>query len=76
MTRPRMFDTSQNLIVINGCIRIAQIERCQYEASNKYYIVFAGSPKGYAYRADKVLWIKIPSRSIRRIIGWSTTAVS
>lgn len=55
-----MLDTSQNLIVINGCIRTAQIERCRYEAPNKYYIVFAGNPKEYAYRADKVWWLRNP----------------
>ena len=55
-----MLDTSQNLIVINGCIRTAQIERCRYEAPYKYYIVFAGNPKQYAYRADKVEWLRNP----------------
>lgn len=55
-----MLDTSQNLIVINGCIRTAQIESCRYEAPNKYYIVFAGNSKEYAYWVDKVLWLKNP----------------
>lgn len=55
-----MLDTSQNLIVINGCIRTAQIESCRYEAPNRYYIVFAGNPKEYAYWVDKVLWLKNP----------------
>lgn len=55
-----MLDTSQNLIVINGCIRTAQIESSRYEASNRYCIVFAGSPKEYVYRTDKVLWLKNP----------------
>ena len=55
-----MLDTSQNLIVINGYIRTAQIENCRYEAPNKYYIVFAGNPKEYAYWVDKVLWLKNP----------------
>ncbi len=55
-----MLDTSQNLIVINGCIRTGQIESSRYEASNRYCIVFAGSPKEYVYRTDKVLWLKNP----------------
>ena len=55
-----MLDTSQNLIVINGCIRTAQIESCRYEAPNRYYIVFAGNPKEYVYWVDKVLWLKNP----------------
>ena len=55
-----MLDTSQNLIVINGYIRTVQIENCRYEAPNKYYIVFAGNPKEYAYWVDKVLWLKNP----------------
>ena len=55
-----MLDTSQNLIIINGCIRTAQIESCRYETSNRYYIVFAGNPKEYAYGIDKVLWLRNP----------------
>ena len=55
-----MLDTSQNLIVINGSIRTAQIESCRYEAPNRYYIVFAGNPKEYAYGVDKILWLKNP----------------
>lgn len=55
-----MLDTSQNLIVINGCIRTAQIESCRYEAPNKYHIVFAGNQKEYAYWVDKILWLKSP----------------
>ena len=55
-----MLDTSQNLIVIDGRIRTAQIESCRYEAHNRYCIVFAGNPKEYAYRTDKVLWLKNP----------------
>lgn len=55
-----MLDTSQHLIVINGCIRTAQIESCRYEAPNRYYIKFAGNPKEYAYWVDKVLWLKNP----------------
>ena len=55
-----MLDTSQNLIVINGCIRTAQIENCRYEAPNWYCIEFAGNPKKYAYGVDKVLWLKNP----------------
>jgi len=55
-----MLDTSQNLIVINGCVRTVQIDRCRYEAPDKYFIVFAGSPKVYAYRGNKVLWLKNP----------------
>ena len=55
-----MIDTSQNLIVINGCIRTAKIESCRYKAPNRYYIVFAGSPKEYAYGVNKVLWLKNP----------------
>lgn len=55
-----MLDTSQNLIAINGCIRTFQIESCRYEAPNRYYIVFTGNPKEYAYGVDKVLWLKNP----------------
>lgn len=55
-----MLDTSQNLIVIDGRIRTAQIESCRYEAHNRHCIVFAGNPKEYAYRTDKVLWLKNP----------------
>lgn len=55
-----MLDTSQNLIVINGCIRTTQIESCRYDAPDRYCIVFAGNPKEYAYRADKVLWLRRP----------------
>lgn len=55
-----MLDTSQNLIVIDGRIRTAQIESCRYEAPNRYYIVFAGNPKEYVYRADKVSWLRNP----------------
>lgn len=55
-----MLDTSQNLIVINGCIRTAQIEICRYKAPNRYYIVFAGNTKEYTFLVDKVLWLKNP----------------
>ena len=55
-----MFDTSQNLIVMDGRIRTAQIESCRYEAPNRYSIAFVGNPKEYAYRADKVLWLRNP----------------
>lgn len=55
-----MLDTSQHLIVINGCIRTNQIESCRYETPERYCIVFAGNPKKYVYRAEKVLWLKNP----------------
>lgn len=55
-----MLDTSQNLIVINSCIRTREIENCRQDATGKYRIIFAGSPKEYAYRTDKVLWLKNP----------------
>ncbi|WP_300886798.1 AAA domain-containing protein [uncultured Alistipes sp.] len=62
-----MLDTSQNLIVINGCIRTAQIESCRDEAPNRYCIVFAGNPKEYAYGVDKVLWLKNPESLVPAI---------
>ena len=55
-----MLDTSQNLIVINGCVRTAQIESCRYDTPNRYCIIFIGNPKEYIYSADKVLWLKNP----------------
>lgn len=57
---PRMLDTSQNLIVIDGRIRTTEIESCRYEAPNRCCIVFVGNPKEYAYRADNVGWLRNP----------------
>lgn len=55
-----MLDSSQNMIVINGNIRTGEIDSCQYNAPDKYRIVFAGCPKEYTYRKDKVLWLRNP----------------
>ncbi|MBP3355693.1 MAG: DUF2726 domain-containing protein [Rikenellaceae bacterium] len=55
-----MLDTSQNLIVINGCIRTREIEICRQDTTGKYRIVFTNSPKEYLYGVDKILWLKNP----------------
>lgn len=56
-----MIDIVENLILINERIRTAEIERCWYsDHTNRYNVIFQGSPKVYSYDHDKVLWLRNP----------------
>lgn len=56
-----MIDTSENLIIIKGQIKTAEIESCQMNANN-YSITFRNSPSTYSYKEENVIWLTQPDK--------------
>lgn len=56
-----MIDTSENLIIIKGQIKTAEIESCQMNA-NSYSITFCNSPSTYSYKEENVIWLTQPDK--------------
>lgn len=56
-----MIDTSENLILIKGQIRTAEIESCQY-INDSYKIIFRNSPDTYTYKKENVIWLTQPEK--------------
>ena len=51
-----MIDTSENLIIIKGQIKTAEIESCQNNNGN-YRIIFRNSSSVYSYKEENVIWL-------------------
>ena len=56
-----MIDTSENLIIIKGQIKTAEIESCQNDSGN-YKILFRNSSSAYTYKEENVLWLTSPEK--------------
>lgn len=56
-----MIDTSENLIIIKGQIKTAEIESCQNDSGN-YKILFRNSSSVYTYKEENVLWLTSPEK--------------
>lgn len=56
-----MIDTSENLIIIKGQIKTAEIENCQNNNGN-YSIIFRNSSSIYSYKEANVLWLTHPDK--------------
>lgn len=56
-----MIDTSENLIIIKGQIRTAEIESCQ-KTGDTYKILFQHSHRPYTYKEENVLWLTAPEK--------------
>lgn len=56
-----MIDTSENLIIIKGQIKTAEIESCQNDNGN-YKILFRNSSSAYTYKEENVLWLTSPEK--------------
>lgn len=56
-----MIDTSENLIIIKGQIKTAEIESCQNNNGN-YSIIFRNSSSIYSYKEENVLWLTHPDK--------------
>lgn len=56
-----MIDTSENLIIIKGQIKTAEIESCQNYGGN-YKILFRNSSSAYTYKEENVLWLTSPEK--------------
>lgn len=56
-----MIDTSENLIIIKGQIKTAEIESCQMNANN-YSITFRNSASTYSYKEENVIWLTQPDK--------------
>ena len=56
-----MIDTSENLILIKGQIRTAEIESCRHDHGN-YKIMFRNSPGTYTYKEENVTWLTHPEQ--------------
>lgn len=56
-----MIDTSENLIIIKGQIKTAEIESCQNNNGN-YSIIFRNSSNIYSYKEGNVLWLTHPDK--------------
>lgn len=56
-----MIDTSENLIIIKGQIKTAEIESCQNNNGN-YSIIFRNSPSVYSYKEENVIWLTHPDK--------------
>lgn len=54
-----MIDTSENLIIIKGRIRTAEIVSCQ-KTNGSYKIIFLNSPNIYSYKEENVIWLTHP----------------
>lgn len=56
-----MIDTSENLIIIKGQIKTAEIESCQNNNGN-YRIIFRNSSSVYSYKEENVIWLTHPDK--------------
>lgn len=56
-----MIDTSENLIIIKGQIKTAEIESCQNNNGN-YSIIFRNSSSVYSYKEENVIWLTHPDK--------------
>ena len=56
-----MIDTSENLIIIKGQIKTAEIESCQNNNGN-YSIIFRTSSSVYSYKEENVIWLTHPDK--------------
>lgn len=56
-----MIDTSENLIIIKGQIKTAEIEICQNNNGN-YSIIFRNSSSVYSYKEENVIWLTHPDK--------------
>lgn len=56
-----MIDTSENLIIIKGQIKTAEIESCQNNNGN-YNIIFRNSSSVYSYKEENVIWLTHPDK--------------
>ncbi len=56
-----MIDTSENLIIIKGQIKTAEIESCQNNNGN-YSIIFRHSSSVYSYKEENVLCLTHPDK--------------
>lgn len=56
-----MIDTSENLIIIKGQIKTAEIVSCQNDGGS-YKVVFQNSSSIYSYKEENVIWLTQPER--------------
>lgn len=55
-----MLDSSQNLILINGVNKTAQLDLFQLGANGLYRIKFKNAHKLYSYSSERIVWLKNP----------------